>query len=127
MTYPAQTDKLGDLAVAIKNLAEYADARLPSLGVEVIHTGPIRTNASGDIAVQFQTITNVQCIIQSCTVVPTAGLSPAPTSVNSLQTPTWAILSGSPADTIWARCVVFMPTTGGIWVNCTLYGWGTPK
>lgn len=120
--YPLPTEKLGDLAAEIQALAEWADARLPGLGTEVI-TGHYTTNGTGDLVQKFATITNVQCVLQAAFL----NVPGAPSWV-TLTVPVFAILSGSPADTIWAHCVNQAGVAhANVAVQCCFYAWGTPK
>jgi hypothetical protein len=130
MTYPAyplNTEKLGDLAWEIQELAQWADARLPGTGIETVSTGNVQTNAYGDIAVTFQTITNVQAVLQSVYLTTGSG---AP-SWMALQVPVWLVQPTSNPDMIIARCVGQATDAGAVlanaWVNVCAYGWGTPK
>jgi hypothetical protein len=122
MTYPQPTDKLGDLALAIQNLATWADSRLPGTGVEVL-TGVYPTNVSGDLSFQFQTITNVDCVIQTCYY---SGGQP---NWVVLTIPVFAILPSWAPDIIVARA--YTQIGGQAFANVSLYlciyGWGTPK
>lgn len=122
MTYPQPTDKLGDLAVAIKALADWADARLPGTAIEVF-SGLKNTNGTGDITHTFATITEVQCIVQAA-----YDANPSQPSWVTLQIPQYAILSGSAPDTIYARAyrIDGTPLTSREVMVC-IYGWGVPK
>jgi hypothetical protein len=120
--YPLSTEKLGDLAVEIQQLADWANTRLPGTGVEVI-TGHYSTNVSGDISVLFTTITNVQCVIGAAFLNQTS-----PPLWVQLTVPVFAILASPQPDIIVARVysqagvpLVSQP------VQVCWYGWGTPK
>jgi hypothetical protein len=123
MTHPVSTDKLGDLAVAIKALADWADPRLPGLGIEVQSLGNAATGPTGDFAVTLQTIVNAQCIV-TASYHPSG--NPDPSWVQ-LQVPVFGVLSGSPPNLLWIRC---MGQNGAPIVNrhvsVCVYAWGTP-
>lgn len=121
MTYPQPTDKLGDLALAIKALAEWADPRLPGTAIETIFLADSLTNVTGDVAVQFQTITNVSAVV-------TQTYAASGQAWEKLQCPVTTLLGGAPADTIWFRCVDNMGRIfANKYISVSIYGWGTPK
>jgi hypothetical protein len=122
--YPLTTEKLGDFAAEVQAFAEWADPRLPGLGVEVV-TGHYTTNNNGDFAQTFSRITNVQAIV-------------CPAFLNQTSPPLWVqlavpvtmILPGSPPDTLWVRVYAQAPTATPLAnqpVQVCFYAWGVPK
>ena len=120
--YPVGTELLGDFAAEVKAFAEWADPRLPGLGVEVI-TGHYTTNNTGDIAQTFTRITNVQAIV-------------CPAFLNQTSPPLWVqltvpitVLIPCPdPTTLWVRCYSQAHTPlANQPVQVCFYAWGTPK
>jgi len=120
--YPLPTEKLGDFAAEVKAFADWADPKLPGLGVQVV-TGHYTTNANGDVVQVFSRITNVQAI-----VCPVFLNQTAPPLWVQLTVPITVILAGAPADTLWVRCYsqARTPLTNQN-VQLCFYSWGTPK
>lgn len=121
MSYPLPTDKLGDLAAAIQQLATWADARLPGTGIEVV-SGHYTTNGTGDIQQTFATLRNVQCIICPAFL----NLSGEP-SWSQLTVPVFAVMSGTADNTIVARAYNQAGVAhANAKVQVCFYAWGTP-
>jgi hypothetical protein len=127
MSYPLSTDKLGDAALHIKALAEWADARLPVLGLETLYTGVVSLNPPSDLGLTFARIRNPQCIITNVHWV-TGETSGSGEAVWSLQFPVWGILSGSPSNMVWARGIngALQGNVVGSKAKVCAFGWGTP-
>ena len=126
MSYPLPTAKLGDTALAIKALAEWTDARLPSLGIETLYTGLVSLNPPSDIGLTFTRIRDPQVIITNVKWVQGEWTTQNPEY--SLQYPVWAILSGSPNNMIWARGIngASGANVAGSKAKVCAFGFGTP-
>lgn len=121
MSYPLPTEKLGDLAAEIRQLAEWADARLPGTAIETVSTNDVQTNGTGDLAITFTTITAVEAIIQNNIPTSSSGVP----AWQFLQAPIWTVMTGAPANQIWAHAVDNMGQPyKNARVNVCAYGWG---
>jgi cobalamin biosynthesis protein CobD/CbiB len=120
---PKPTERVGDAAAAVRDLAVATDARLSVLAVVIIADTKGTTSGNGDIAVSFPTLATVAGVVV-CNVYGTTG-----TSLQQLQVPVWTKTPGAPAGVAWLRAVNTL--TGAVLANHPVrfnaIGWGVPK